>query len=358
MPTSLVSSLPVASPVPELDCRPKGLGLPALVERYLAVKGPTLGQKTVANHRATIAKLQRLALPDHPSPGELTAWYARLRDAGYGEATIATDRFNLSAWWGWGSACALTWGNPASVAPWRVPPPTPRAIRGIANVWPRILACAQDAREALLLSMCRWCGTRTGEALAVTAEDYAGGFLSINKQRAPFQWSARLPKHGKCRRLPVHRELAPFLERLLHRPSVVGSGRGQCNGQITVPFLIPFRPDDLRSLRLRLGETHPAFAEENEFLHVLRHSRACELRENGNDVLYISKFLGHSNPRTTMRYLASMLGDTIEAPAETGATLLGGQPQVIGPRVDLPVEAPARPRKARGPNRPKGGATP
>ena len=54
-----------------------------------------------------------------------------------------------------------------------------------------------------------------------------------------------------------------------------------------------------------------------------------------------------------MRYLASMLGDTIAAPRETGAVGLDGQPQLIGPRVELPIEAPPKERKRRGKAKPK-----
>jgi integrase len=336
MTLSKIAVLDVPLPhVPDLETVPRGTGLRQLAQRFQVLRFPELGASTRSNHLATLRHAVAHGLPDHPTIADVCRWYGQLRAAKQSERTIALHRWNAAAWYSWGNDLALVAGNPFRVAPFRVPKAKPRAILGIAKVWPSLLACAWDARSAAFLTVCRWMGLRSGEALALCAPDFAGGLVSINKQRRAWSFRTSKPKHEHCRRLTTHPEVEAAIGRIEHRPSVVAKGHGGCAGLVTLPFLFPFRTQEMGRIRRALAGAHEAFAEENEFLHVFRHSRACELLEAKNPLLYISSFLGHVNPKTTLVYLASMLGAD------------------VGPALELPaaVEAPSekatRRRKAK-----------
>ena len=49
--------------------------------------------------------------------------------------------------------------------------------------------------------------------------------------------------------------------------------------------------------------------EERIHVHVLRHSAAMLEEELGTSLTRISEFLGHADPKTTMRYLRHLRGE-------------------------------------------------
>jgi site-specific recombinase XerD len=65
----------------------------------------------------------------------------------------------------------------------------------------------------------------------------------------------------------------------------------------------PIRPADVKEISKRFGERLTKAGIAGASWHVLRHTFASRLLQNGIDIVTGSKLLGHSTIQTTMRYL-------------------------------------------------------
>lgn len=154
----------------------------------------------------------------------------------------------------------------------------------------QLLDLELSQRDRAILTVFLFAGLRANELrmLDVSDVDFDAGTLHI-----------RHAKRGKERMIPLHSEAVVALETHL---------AGQSDG----PVFLSNRGrrisyDRLHSLALELGQR--AGLRKRTRPHVLRHSFAVALHENGEDLETIRDLLGHEDIRTTSIYLhCSMAG--------------------------------------------------
>lgn len=81
----------------------------------------------------------------------------------------------------------------------------------------------------------------------------------------------------------------------------------------------PGKPYSTRSAQIILKEAKwRAGVRKGGSIHSLRHSFATHLLESGTDIRYIQAFLGHNNPKTTMRYthVSQIKIESIQSPLD------------------------------------------
>ena len=147
------------------------------------------------------------------------------------------------------------------------------------------------ARDRAMLEMLYGSGLRVSELVALRAEqiDWEEMFLRITG------------KGGKTRYVPLGRVAADALRRYL------GEGRPKlCRvGRRAAALFLSNRGTQLTRERIRqIIKTRAAAAglPENVYPHIMRHSFATHLLENGADLRVIQDMLGHSDLATTQIY--------------------------------------------------------
>jgi integrase len=343
---------------------PKGLPLGELwasVERYVWDR-PGVAGKTAANRRRTreLAK----TLPDHPTPVDVMAWLTTL-DGMFAPGTVENHRKGLAAVYRYGADLGLCSGNPAALVPRRRADPRPHPIVNIAEVWPRLVAACKDGREAAFLGVLRFAGLRRGEALGLEVRDVlthgAAWRLNVVRQRPdPNRLEHTKPKtSGSCRELPVRGPLRELLAPVVAagNPTVrVGMGGGDSR---EVPFLFPYREQDLDDLIGRLRQAAPlAFPVGHKAWHALRDTLSVEMRQAGKTTSEVAEVLGHSSEYVTRtHYLgmhgASVHGSTLEGLDGPAPPARGGAPPGRGAVVEggtAGVRAPTAPRRSTAVN--------
>ena len=147
------------------------------------------------------------------------------------------------------------------------------------------------ARDRAMLEMLYGSGLRVSELVALRAEqiDWEEMFLRITG------------KGGKTRYVPLGRVAADALRRYLGegRPKLCRAGRRED------ALFLSNRGTQLTRERIRqIIKTRAAAAglPENVYPHIMRHSFATHLLENGADLRVIQDMLGHSDLATTQIY--------------------------------------------------------
>ena len=151
-----------------------------------------------------------------------------------------------------------------------------------------LIAAAPHARAKLLM-LTQWrAGLRVSEALALERAD-----LSLETDLPTLR--VRRGKGGKARVVPVHPELQSALVSVLEFVDV-GDGR----------IIDADRSTAWRWVKVameRAVELGVIAAGKQVGTHTLRHSYARHLLMNGIPLNYLSRWLGHSDIKTTLIYL-------------------------------------------------------
>ena len=145
-----------------------------------------------------------------------------------------------------------------------------------------------DSRDRLCLELCYGSGLRLAELVGLKWNDFSRGGESVHV----------LGKGNKMRTVPVTRNAREALS--LYRTTCAEKGfssrgtlllshKGVPLGRRTVQRVVEAR---LRA-QGRKGKSSP---------HVLRHSFATHLLDNGADLLAVKEMLGHSSLSTTQKY--------------------------------------------------------
>jgi site-specific recombinase XerD len=149
-----------------------------------------------------------------------------------------------------------------------------------------LLDAATAGRERMLLQLAYACGLRGGEPLHLQVADIDSSRLVIH---------VRQGKGGKGRLVPLSRRLLEELRAYWrrYRPATW-----------LFPGAFPGQPLNEGSLhRLCQRVVQRSGLTKAVTMHTLRHSFATHLLEAGADVVTVRTILGHSNLKTTTRYL-------------------------------------------------------
>lgn len=154
----------------------------------------------------------------------------------------------------------------------------------------KLLALDLSRRDRAIIAVFLYAGLRANELRMLDAEDIDLDAGTLHVRHA---------KRGKERMIPLHPEAGIALEVYLNGRSsgpIFRSNRGQ-----RISY------DRLHSLTISLGDQ--AGIRKRTRPHVLRHTFAVALHENGEDLETIRDLLGHEDIRTTSIYLhCSMAG--------------------------------------------------
>ncbi|MCP5050054.1 MAG: tyrosine-type recombinase/integrase [bacterium] len=146
-----------------------------------------------------------------------------------------------------------------------------------------ILSKIRSSKYRMLLTLIYSCGLRLREGINLRVEDIDGSRMEIRV----------LGKGTKYRYVPIPKHVLDLLRHYwrLNRPRAF-LFPGQKGGPISAsPVGVAFH-DACKQAKIKKKAT----------VHTLRHSYATHLLENGVDIRIIQGALGHSNPRSTVRY--------------------------------------------------------
>jgi site-specific recombinase XerD len=165
-----------------------------------------------------------------------------------------------------------------------------------------VLACVHEGRFRALLSLIYHCGLRLNEALQLkpTDIDSARGVVRV-----------RHGKGDKAREVPICPEMVLRLRCFWkhHRnadwlfPGVgqgwkqAGMTQGEAMGRTKKPMCRSAVQMAMRVIRANSG------IQKHFTVHTLRHSFATHLLEGGVSIRQVSRYLGHSELKSTMVYL-------------------------------------------------------
>ena len=147
-------------------------------------------------------------------------------------------------------------------------------------------------RDRAILETLYATGMRLGELLALTLQD-----VDFSER----QCFIRKGKGGKGRWAPLTHEACTFLQAYLDtaRPRLVR--RGKFTDALFMGLRgRPLDRDGVRALcRLHARQ---AGITRRVWPHLLRHTAACHLLQNGASLFHVQLLLGHALPTTTQRY--------------------------------------------------------
>lgn len=237
------------------------------------------------------------------APAEVDAWLTRLREGGLAPATCNRIFAVLRSICGLAMRQGVLGASPcARVRPF---PPTPPREQHLSRAAARRLLdrLEQSARpEALALRLLLLTGGRKSEILRARWEDV---HLSRRILTVP------LSKSGKARHIALSRAAVAVIRAIPRREGTPWLFPGRVPGKPLSDLYLFWnrlrRELDLGPLRI----------------HDLRHSFASFLVNGGHTLFETQKLLGHSDPRTTMRYAHLGWTSLLEA-TETVSRMLSG----------------------------------
>ena len=164
----------------------------------------------------------------------------------------------------------------------------------------RMISRTRNIKHRLIITLLYSCGIRRGELLQLKLTDlnYERGIIHIREAK----WS-------KERLLPLPQSILPLLEeylRFFHPTIFLFEGRpAKAYSTTSVANVV-------KSAAKRAG------LKQVITPHMLRHSYATHMLENGVDLRHIQELLGHSKPETTMIYthVAKRTTLSIESPLD------------------------------------------
>jgi integrase len=219
--------------------------------------------------------LRRLQRASHPlGPFEVTEDHltAFMAHPGWSAETRKSARSSLVGFYGWAYRHDRIDRDPSA----RLPtvkvldaPPRPAPDEALQNALER-----SDPRTRLMLLLAARGGLRRAEIAALHTSWVEGSALRVRG------------KGGKVRRVPIHPEVAEFLQGLPDGFVFPGQDGGH---------LSPDRVGRIMSEALGPGWT----------AHTLRHRFATRSYEATHDLFSLQQVLGHANPNTTRRYTAT-----------------------------------------------------
>jgi integrase/recombinase XerD len=266
------------------------------VDSFLALSAARLAPRTLEAYRRDLADLDRFlgGSPVDATTERLQAYVAQMRADGLAPSTIARRTAAIRSFFRHQVLVGARKENPAAelelprrrrALPKTLSPgEVERLIEAATGVSPRAL------RDQALVELLYGAGLRVSEAVSL---ERGGVDLEHRLVRC-------LGKGDKERIVPIGRQAAealrrylargrPFLDRR-HRPELFLNAKG---GPLTRAgaFLI------LRRLAARAG-----LEPERIHPHLLRHSFATHLLENGADLRSVQEMLGHADLSTTELY--------------------------------------------------------
>lgn len=166
----------------------------------------------------------------------------------------------------------------------------------------RVLACVHEGRFKAVLALVYHCGLRLSEAMHLkpTDIDSARGVVRV-----------REGKGGKAREVPICpemiRRLRAFWKQHRNRAWLFpGVGRGWKQSGITQAEAMhrSKKPMSSSAVQMAMRIIRKSSGIQKDFtVHTLRHSFATHLLEDGVSIRQVSRYLGHSELKSTMVYL-------------------------------------------------------
>lgn len=159
-----------------------------------------------------------------------------------------------------------------------------------------------DRREALVLRLLLLTGARKNEILRLRWENIR---LDLRLLTVP------LSKSGRPRHIPLSEKAAAIIRSI---PRTAGN-------PWLFPGQVPGKP--LSDIYLFWNDLRRSLGLGDVRIHDLRHTFASFLVNAGHSLYEVQTILGHSDPRTTMRY-AHLEQESLAAAAETASLFLAG----------------------------------
>jgi len=188
----------------------------------------------------------------------------------------------------------------------RLKPDEVRALREIVTL--RARRDSKAARDRAILDLALFAGLRRDEIANLTTENF--------KQDGGRWWLVLSGKGQKTRRLKVHDALYKSLAAWLKVAGLaMGAGNDPlfCNltkgGQPTGKALNSSVIGRIVGEYGALAGLAPAHGENQLSPHDLRRTCARNAYDNGATLLQVQTLLGHSDPKTTIRYIGSLEDD-------------------------------------------------
>ena len=191
-------------------------------------------------------------------------------------------------------------------------PPTPLSVDEVSQLFDLVPPTSPTyKRNRALLELLYACGLRRSEAVGLNMGDISFA------ERTVFVRG----KGGKDRVVPVH-------DGALRAVSAYLKARGGRPRSSSPLFVSSMWDDDSRrritkSVVDRLFRALNAGFHKHVHPHLLRHTFAVHLLQNGADIRFVQLLLGHESPETTSRYLGLTKEDIRQAYDAAIETVLG-----------------------------------
>lgn len=204
------------------------------------------------------------------------------RKAGIKDGTIHTELGHLRMVLKWSENNGLIAKAPHIERP---PKPDPKEYHITRKEAARLRACANVPHVSLAIRLLIATGARSTAALELTWDrvDFERGIINL---RNPFD---RVRRKGRAA-VPMNDQL---------RKDLLDAKKGAMS-----PFVIEWAGNRVKSIKKGLKAAGKAAGLPEVSPHVLRHSAAVWMAEDGHSMSEIAQFLGHSNTKITEKVYA------------------------------------------------------